>query len=262
MLEIWQKLPKKYLVIFVIIILLIIFGILNFRKTGKVEEIVSSPTPLGLTPVEISPTPTPSPTPKTSPTPTPTPSPTPKSTPTPTPVSTSKTLNSAAFLDGFQASNGGGNTGIEIRAGRNVNLIARGFVSFALSSIPSGAVIEKATLRLYQTSVTGDPYGVGASLKIDHLDYGSTFENADYSTSSISSSFATLTSNAVIEWKDADVSDQVKNDRSAGRSRSQYRLHFAIESIGGDILGDFAHFESADNSTGTGNTPQLVVKYH
>ncbi len=122
--------------------------------------------------------------------------------------------------------------------------------------------IEKATLRLYQTSVVGDPYGVGGSLKVDQLDYGSTLENADYSAPSISSNFATLTSNAAVEWKDVDVTDQVKNDLSSGRTRSQYRIHFAIESIGGTVTGDFAYFESGDNSVGTGNIPQLVVKYH
>lgn len=262
MLELWQKLPKKYLVIAVIIIILLIFAILNLAKTGKVEEAVSSPTPITFTPVEISPTPTltPSPTPTLTPTPTPTKTPTP--TPTSTPVTQTKTLASTAALDGFQASNGGGNTGIEIRAGRNVNLITRGFVSFDLASIPAGAVIEKATLRLYQTSVTGAPYSVGGSLKVDHLDYGSTFENADYAATSISSSFATLTSNAVIEWKDADVTDQVRADLGANRLRSQFRIHFAIETIGGTVAGDFANFESADNSAATGNTPQLAIKYH
>ena len=252
---------KKWPYVLIVIILFLLVGgaayYFGFRNRGGSEE--PTPTP---TPEAISPTPTEEPKTTGSPTPTKKPTSTPTPTLTPTPASQTMTLSAAASLDGFQSSNGGGNTGIEIRAGRNSNLITRGFVSFDISGIPSGKIIDSATLRLYQTSITGNPYGVGSSLKVDHLDYGSTFENADYSAGSISSSFGTLTANATIEWKDLDVLDRLKNDISAGRTRSQYRLHFAIENIGGDVTGDFANFESANNSTGSGNTPQLVVKYH
>ncbi len=64
------------------------------------------------------------------------------------------------------------------------------------------------------------------------------------------------------EWKEVDVTAEVKDDIDAARSRSQYRLHFVTETTGGDVTGDFVYFESADNSEGTGNTPQLVVKYN
>ena len=129
-----------------------------------------------------------------------------------------------------------------------------------LSNLPSNATIESATLRLYQEKVVGNPYGVGGSLKIDHLAYGNSLGNEDYGASSISSSFITLTDNAVIEWKDADVADALKNDLSNGRDKSQYRIHFSTESTG--TSSDLVYFESADNSQGTGNLPQLVVKYH
>lgn len=219
------------------------------------------------------PSPTPTATPEETLAPSPiggtaTPSPKPTKTPTPTPDATSapttetKTISSTASMDGFQASNGGGNREVEIRAGRNVNLIMRGFASFDLPGELTGKTIEKATLRLYQAKVVGNPYSVGSALKVDHLDYGSSFENADYSAASLSSSFGTLTANATVEWKDLDVTDQIRADLSAGRARSQYRFHFAIETIGGDVTGDFAYFESAENYGVTGNTPQLVIKYH
>lgn len=252
-----------YIIIAVILFLLVGGGAFYFGTRNKeggsptpTPTVFSTPSPT------IEPETTGSPTVTKVPSKTPTPTKKPTSTPTPTVTSQSITLSALATLDGFQSSNGGGNTAIEIRAGRNSNLITRGFVSFDISSIPGGKTIDLATLRLYQTSITGNPYGVGSSLKVDHLDYGSTFENADYSASSLSASFGTLTSNASIEWKDLDVTDRLKTDISAGRTRSQYRLHFAIETIGGDVTGDFANFESADNSTGSGKTPQLVVKYH
>lgn len=136
-------------------------------------------------------------------------------------------------------------------------------MSFDLGALPSGATIEQATLRLYQTSVIGDPYGVGGgSIKVDHMDYGSSFENSDYGMASLSTSFATLSSNGTVGWKEIDVTDRVRDDRQNSRSRSQYRIHLTTEATGGDVTGDFAYFEASENTVGTGNTPQLVVRYH
>lgn len=214
----------------------------------------------------------PTPTPSLSPTPIPTFTPTPTSTisatltptvtPTPTPEIQTKTLSSTASLDGFRSSNHGGNAGLDIRAGRNINLATRGFVSFELSDIPEDATVTKVTLRLYQTKVVGDPYGVGGNLKVDHLAYGDSLDDNDYASAALLSSFSTLTSNATVEWKDVDVTEAVNNDIAEERTRSQFRIHFETENTGGDATGDFAYFESADNSEGSGNTPKLVIEYH
>jgi hypothetical protein len=188
--------------------------------------------------------------------------PTKSQTPTPTPKIITKTLSSDSSLDGFQSSNGGGNKGLDIRAGRNVNLVTRGFVSFDLSSIPDGATVTEVTLRLYQAKIIGDPYGAGGALKIDHLNFGNSLENADYALAALLANFSTLTNNAVVEWKDADVTEQVKDDLKDNRTRSQFRVHFTTENTGGDLTGDFTYLESADDSEGTGKTPELVIKYH
>ena len=158
------------------------------------------------------------------------------------------------------SSNGGGNLRIDIRAGRNEFLVSRGFVSFELSSLPQGVQVQEATLRLYQTKVEGNPYGNLGSLKVDHLNFGDSLEDADYATPAILSSFATVSSKALIEWKDMNVTREVKDDLSVGRSRSEFRIHFTTEVTG--ATSDFAYFESAENTEGTGNTPQLVVKYY
>jgi hypothetical protein len=183
-------------------------------------------------------------------------------TPSPTPIIKSKTLSSSAELDGFRSSNNGGNNALEIRAGRNSNLVSRGFVSFDLSSLPSGIQIQNANLRLYQVNTEGGPYSVGGALKVDHLTYGNSLDSADYASPALLSSFVTLTENNVVEWKDADVTDEVKDDIANARSQSQFRIHFTTEVTGGDIHGDYAYFEAADNTEGTGHTPQLVVKYY
>lgn len=262
------KKPLIALVIFVGILLLGSSYWLGSKKGGAVQP---SPTPAP----SLQPTATPAPlgggqkTPKATPVASPTgakatPLATPGASPvaTPAPTTQTKTISAYSALDGFRSSNGGGNAGVDIRAGRNVNLVTRGFASFDLAGLPAGATIEKATLKLYQTKVEGDPYGVGSRIMVDHLDYGDVLENTDYGASSISTSFATLSTTATVEWKEAEVTDQVRNDVINNRTRSQYRLHFAIETQGGNVTGDFAYFESGENYSATGKIPQLVIKYH
>lgn len=253
-----EKAPNKkpiiigILVFILILIAINVFFFFRFRQPSKPAE--ASPTPTAV----LSPTPEVSPTPPPTPTRRPTPTPTP--TPTPVPIE-EQTLNSTSALDGFRSSNGAGNATVDVRSGRNVNLITRGFVSFDLASLPSGITVEKATLRIYQTSIIGNPYGVGGNLLVDHLDYGDSLGDDDYNRSSLSSNIGTLSSNATVEWKELEITDRLRNDLTSGRSRSQYRLHFTTETIGGDVTGDFAKFESGENSQGTGNLPKLVVRF-
>lgn len=262
---------KKPLIALVIIVGILLLSGSYWLGSQRGGEVQPSPTPLPSSPPSATPTPlggAPKP-PKTTATASPTTvKPTPGATPiaspvaTPAPTTQTKTISAYSALDGFRSSNGGGNAGVDIRAGRNVNLVTRGFVSFDLSGVPAGATVEKTTLKLYQTSVQGDPYGVGSRIMVDHLDYGDVLENTDYGAASISTSFATLSTTATVEWKEADVTDAVRNDLTNNRTRSQYRLHFAIETQGGTVAGDFAYLESGENYTGTGKTPQLVIKYH
>ena len=246
---------KFFIIAAIVLVFAIIGGAFWFGSSRKKQEPEPSPT------TEASPTATPEGEETTeSPSPSPEETSSPSPSPTPTPETKEEVIISTASLDGYRGSNGFGYSNLYILAGRNISVIQRGFISFDLSSLPSDATIESATLRMYQEKVVGNPYGVGGSLKVDHLDYGNSLGNEDYGASSISSSFATLTSNAVVEWKDADVTDSLKNDLSDGRDKSQYRIHFSTESTG--TSSDLAYFESADNSEGTGNLPQLVVKYH
>jgi hypothetical protein len=258
-----SKAPSKHLssqqkfliIVAIVLVFAIIGGAFWFGSRKAKQESEPSPSPV----TETSPTATPEGE-ETTESPIPSPEETSSPSPTPTPETKEKTITSTASLDGYRGSNGFGHDDLYILIGRNLSVIQRGFVSFDLSSLPSGATIESATLRMYQEKIVGNPYGVGGSLKVDHLDYGSSLGNEDYGASSISSSFTTLTDNAVIEWKDADVADTLKDDLSNGRSNSQYRIHFSTESTG--TSSDLVYFESADNSQGTGNLPQLIVKYH
>jgi len=254
---------KKYasgnspLMIIIVVVIVLAVIALAYMYGGKNGTPNLYPSPSGSAAPAAYIVPTTNPLATVTPTPKATKSPTP--TPTPKPVTKTITVGSNASLDGFRASNNGGNNAVEIRAGRNGTLIERGFVSFAVPSELSGKTVDKATMRLYQGQIIGDPYGAGISVKVDHLDYGSSLEGADYSATSLSANFATLTSNGAIEYKDLDVKDMLIDDLANGRANSQYRIHLAVESTGADA---FAYFESQDNSMGTGNLPQLVITYH
>jgi len=220
------------------------------RSNQKEEILTPTPTPLPTLPITPSPKPRPEDDQPMA------------ETPTPTPKILSKTLSGDKNLDGFQSSNGGGNLTLDIRAGRNVNLVTRGFVSFDISTLPKTSTITEATLRLYQAKTIGNPYGAGGNLMVDHSNFGDSLENADYGVAALLSSFATLSINAAVEWKEVDVTSRVKDDLGSGRSLSQFRIHFTGENTGGDVTGDFVYIESADNSEGTGNSPELIIKYY
>lgn len=244
------------------ILLLIIGGSSYFlgkqSDTSDTTEITPTPTTLGSLTQPTTPTSTPTLIPTASPTSTPSPT----GTTTPTPKIQTMTLSASSDLDGYRASSGAGNSDTDIRAGRDKFLVRRGFLSFDITSLSEDITISEVSLRIYQYKTVGDPYGIGGQLKIDHLDYGNSLNNEDYSLAALLASFATVTENDVVEWKDVVVTDQVKDDLDESRERSQFRIHFVTENTGEDETGDFAHFESAEDTGGTGNTPQLVIKYY
>lgn len=266
-----KLLQKKIILVILAILLVLAMGVtalFALRKPGEktAEQVSPTPTPiLTSTPTpEVSPSFTPTSQPIGKPTSTPTITLTPS--PTPKPLQ-EKTINSVSELDGFRSSNGGGNEVIEIRAGNGAmvgspayELVSRGFLSFSLNDIPAGSTIEKAILRIYQTRTKGNPYAADNSLIVDHLDYGITLDDADYNRAALTSNIGTITKNAVLEWKDLEVTSAVKNDRAGGRTRSQFRLRFSSETDGNGTE-DIAYSEAAENTESTGNIPQLVIQY-
>lgn len=254
---------KKILIVILAILAVLGFGVASFYIGKQSVKTDAEPTPTSalnnlLTPTAFDQPETPTPTSTNSAVPTGNAN---SPTPTPTPLIKSKILKATAALDGFRASNGGGNSTVDIRAGRNENLVTRGFISFDIDEIPSGATITEASLKMYQVRVIGSPYSVGGVLEVDHLTYGDTLNGEDYSMAALLSGFATLSENKNTGWKETKVTNAVKDDVANARSRSQFRIHFEIEVKSGDVAGDFVYFESTDNSEGTGNKPQLIIKY-
>lgn len=183
--------------------------------------------------------------------------------PTPTRAQQSRTITMDAVpeLDGYRNSTGTGKRLAEIRVGMGPGLVSRGFVSFPIDSLPRGSFIKNATLRLYQVETDGNPYQKGGDIVIDHLSYGTTLDEIDYAAPSFLYSFATLSDNPNIQYKEVDVTAQLRDDHRNAKSTTQFRLHFEVEIANDDDSFDFAYFESAENHYGTGNTPELVVEY-
>lgn len=237
---------------------------------NKTTDVSASPSPSPIATSTPSPTEEPAPTPTVTPTPTPKPSITPKPTasPTPTPSPTAspsptpqtKTITQGAGQDGYVSDFPASHNTTEIRVGRTPAETYRGFVGFDISEVPATATITKATLRLYQFAVQGEPYSTLGTISVDHLDYGTTLDNDDFNGGNVyQSSFGTIGSAQLAEWKTIDVTAQVKKDRSTHTS-SQFRLHFATESHGGAVTGEFVTF-SNPNASGTNDLPQLVVEF-
>ncbi len=136
-------------------------------------------------------------------------------------------------------------------------LTARLFVSFPLAGIPNGAAIQSATLELVQNSVSGTPYTDLGVLVLDHLDYGATLDQADFSLGALAPAFGVLSGSPVLGLRTLDVKTQVEADIAALRTRSQFRGLFGAPTDG-NADDDYVNFATNEAASGK---PVLVVVY-
>jgi hypothetical protein len=156
---------------------------------------------------------------------------------------TTVTLYSEPALDGHVSNNGWIASGYyNIYVGDDVsNQGWRGFVSFDLSSIPAGATITAATLRIFQSGCDGTPYSDLGNVLVDHLNYGDTLDGTDYDLPAIHSNIGILSDSSGHQWRELDVTIYVQDDINNGRVRSQFRLYRPImtdydSALDGDVL--------------------------
>lgn len=153
------------------------------------------------------------------------------------PQSQTVTLNSQAALDGYLLNNGTGSASGEILVGNGplvqegTQLVARGFLSFDLASIPAGATIESVRLEFYQLQIVGDPYQTLGNLALDHVDYGSSLEASAYDRPALHSAVLAqmVMPNSWYILADPTITLWVEENLTAGRGRLQLRLRFAQE---------------------------------
>lgn len=140
-------------------------------------------------------------------------------------------------------------------------IIYRQFYSFEWMGIPSSVSLQSATLRLYQANVEGTPYGIGSlgSVTVDHVNYGTTLDSADYNAVALTANIGTLSTEMSLAYKTLNVTASVASDIQASRSRSQYRLGFSGENNTDFTDDDYVQFTDAEDSCCAVNKPPQMV---
>jgi hypothetical protein len=174
------------------------------------------------------------------------------------------TITSDGSLDGFWTNGSTGGQG-EVFVGNNEvvtgteALFARGFISFDLAEIPTGATLQTVELRFFQQQVEGDPYGKLGNLTLEHVIYGS-LDDAAFGIPAMGS-VQVAQQTAPGEWyvlADSTFVSWVEADLTAGRPRFQVRLSFATEL---DDDGEDDWIGIAPGGALQRNQPQLTVTY-
>jgi hypothetical protein len=178
------------------------------------------------------------------------------------------TVRSEGALDGLVINDGSSSTSQDIVAGNGDldettgELVARGFMSFDLSDIPSSAVAESVELRFYQKRIQGDPYGKLGSLLLEHVNYGGTLGSSAFDTPALDSAMLEKETEAGAWYviTDDTIARWVEKALSGGESRFQLRLQFAQETDG-DGDEDWIAVTPGGGILGSSNSPQLTITY-
>jgi hypothetical protein len=178
------------------------------------------------------------------------------------------TLGSDGDLDGYWTNDGVGSTAEEIFVGNGElldsggELVARGFMSFDLSSIPEGATVQGVELRFFQAEVQGDPYGKLDNLLLEHVSYGDSLSDAAYNApASDTVGLPKLTGAGT--WyilSDDTVATWVEQDLVSDNDRFQLRLRF-MEETDGDGEEDWISVAPGGGPLGSRSAPQLTIIY-
>jgi hypothetical protein len=190
-------------------------------------------------------------------------------------TTTVNVLGSEAARDGYVV-NHSGNSADAFTSGLSVfmgdddassgqsNDVARGFYSFDLSTIPAGAAIGSAVLRLFQCSVTGAPYTTLGNVIADHIDYGTTLDGAEFDLGPLQANIGTLSpATPDVGFQTVTVTSSVAADVVALNPRSQFRTRFSVADGNNNGVDDFVRWSDAEGTCGTPDQlPQLILLYH
>jgi hypothetical protein len=186
------------------------------------------------------------------------------------PPSTPETviLRSVGSLDGYWLNDGTGSNEGDILVGNGEladpfgELVARGFLSFDLASIPANATIQGVELRFYQNAVQGNPYEKLGNLVLEHVYYGSSLSDSAYNTPALDSAdIATQTlPGAWYILADPTITSWVEATLQAGQPQFQLRLQFRRETDG-DGAEDWISIVPGGGALGPRNQPQLTITY-
>lgn len=140
----------------------------------------------------------------------------------------------------------------------------RGVLSFNTSTLPDGAVIVSAQLKIKRQSLTGtDPFQTHAGLRFDmrspRLGASAALQADDF-TAPASYSGGTIPSAASAQgWHTASLTAPARA-RISKTGRTQFRLSFTRDD-NDDRSADFVSYHSG-NATTAANRPTLIVRYY
>jgi hypothetical protein len=177
-------------------------------------------------------------------------------------------LKSMGSLDGYWLNDGTGSTEDDILVGNGElvdpfgELVARGFLSFDVSSIPSDATVEEVELRFYQNAVQGNPYDKLGNLVLEHVYYGSSLNDSAYDTPAFDSAdiAAQPLPGAWYILADPTLASWIESGLQAGQPQFQLRLQFRRETDG-DGTEDWISIVPGGGALGSRNQPQLTITY-
>jgi hypothetical protein len=170
-------------------------------------------------------------------------------------------ISSEESLDGFVTNTAFVDVNSEVSVGDTDGTfgnVSRGFVRFELLGIPAGATLIAAELRLFQFEVIGTPYATHGNLLADHVNLGATLDATDFAAVPIRAGVATISGDATLEYKSTPVTECVAVDIAAGRTTSDFRLRFVLDSDA-DAMDDYISFN--DGMSPPDVAPMLVVTY-
>lgn len=144
------------------------------------------------------------------------------------------------------------------------NTSSKAYISFDLPEIPEGYHVDSVYVKLYQyESVGQDSYyqfpewnvvgGDTIKCVLSHIIYGDVLDPGDWEKGDPGNAYTldhnvgVVSESHIVGYRYIDVTECVLNDYAGGRSRTQYRIAFQIETDN-DFMGDFISFI-------TGNPP-------
>lgn len=167
-------------------------------------------------------------------------------------------ITSSPGYDGYIRSDGYVNAvNIVSGFGDNVgNLYYRSFFGFSLASLPAGAQITGARLRLTRVADSGIDLG---DRLVEHVDLGAVLDLPDFSAAAISLHGGVLQPSGNPDEFEIDVTLAVAQDVFDGSSRSDFRVRFAANVVvnGASDLESYATAENVEVAW----RPELIVTY-
>lgn len=126
------------------------------------------------------------------------------------------------------------NPGLDLAVGDTADPHAgRVVLRFRLDGLPSGAVIQKATLRVPRTKVHGNPSTLG-DLLVDHIHWPLNLPSGPelFAQHTLAGAFAVMVPPSFVQIGQpailtVDVTTQLNADQLAGRNTSGFRLGFS-----------------------------------